>query len=65
MFGADCFSILVSYSKTYEMMTKVQLLEDKGTTGAGLNIGDASGLMKSFGLGGISGTGFSLDDERG
>lgn len=55
---------LIFTPKTYEMMTKVQLLEDKGTSGAGLNVGDASGLMKSFGLGGISGSGFSLDDEK-
>lgn len=55
---------LILTPKTYEMMTKVQLLEDKGTSGAGLNVGDASGLMKSFGLGGISGSGFSLDDEK-
>lgn len=55
---------LILTPKTYEMMTKVQLLEDKGTSGAGLNVGDASGLMKSFGLGGISGSGISLDDEK-
>lgn len=70
IFSIGGCSVLIAFlylfltPKTYEMMTKVQLLEDKGTTGAGLNIGDASGLMKSFGLGGISGTGFSLDDER-
>lgn len=54
---------LVLIPRTYEMMTRVQLLEDKGTTGAGLNVGDAVGLMKSFGLGGISGSGLVLDDE--
>lgn len=49
--------------RTYEMMARVQILEDKGTSGSGFNMGDASGLMKSFGLGGISGGGLNLDDE--
>lgn len=54
---------LVYTPRTYEMMTRVQLLEEKGTTGSGFNMGDASGLMKSFGLGGISGGNLNLDDE--
>ena len=49
--------------RTYEMHTKILLLEDKGTSGSGLNIGDASGLMKSFGLGGVSGGGLNFNDE--
>lgn len=49
--------------RTYEMMTKILLLEDKGTSSSGMNIGDASGLMKTFGLGGISGGSLNLDDE--
>lgn len=67
---AGFFSLLIALlylfltPKTYEIMTKIQLLEDKGTAGAGLNVGDASGLMKTFGLGGISGSGFVLDDEK-
>lgn len=54
---------LVLTPRTYEMMTRVQLLEDKGTSGSGFNMGDASGLMKSFGLGGISGGSLNLDNE--
>lgn len=54
---------LVYTPRTYEMMTRVQLLEDKGTTSSGFNMGDASGLMKSFGLGGISAGNLNLDDE--
>ena len=54
---------LILVPRTYEMMTKILLLEDKGTSSSGLNIGDASGLMKTFGLGGISGGSFNMDDE--
>ena len=54
---------LILVPRTYEMMTKVLLLEDKGTSSSGLNVGDASGLMKTFGLGGISGGSFNMDDE--
>lgn len=54
---------LIFTPKTYEMMAKIQLLEDKGSASGGFNVGDASGLMKSFGLGGISGSGINLDDE--
>lgn len=54
---------LVFVPRTYEMMARVQLLEDKGTSGSGFNMGDASGLMKTFGLGGISGGSLNLDDE--
>ena len=66
---AGCISLilallyLILVPRTYEIMAKVQLLEDKGTSGAGLNIGDAVGLMQSFGLGGISGSGLILDNE--
>ncbi len=54
---------LILVPRTYEIIAKVQLLEDKGTSGSGLNIGDAVGLMQSFGLGGISGSGLILDNE--
>ena len=54
---------LIFTPRTYEMMTRVQLIEDKGTSGSNLNMGDASGLMKAFGLGGISGGSLNLDDE--
>ena len=54
---------LILVPRTYEMMTKILLLEDKGTSSSGMNIGDASGLMKTFGLGGISGGSLNMDDE--
>lgn len=54
---------LVYVPRTYEIMTRVQLLEDKGTSGSGFDMGNASGLMKTFGLGGISGGSLNLDDE--
>lgn len=54
---------LIFTPKTYEMMAKIQLLDDKSSTGGGFNIGEASGLMKSFGLGGVSGTSIIMDDE--
>lgn len=54
---------LVFTPRTYEIMARVQLIEDKGTSSSGFNVGDASGLMKSFGLGGITGSGLNLDDE--
>lgn len=54
---------LVLTPRTYEMMARVQLLEDKGTSGSGFNMGDASGVMKAFGLSGISGGSLNLDDE--
>lgn len=49
--------------RTYDMMAKIQLIEDKGSSGGGFDAGNASGLMKSFGLGGISGSSINLDDE--
>lgn len=54
---------LIFMPKTYEMMTKIQLVEDKSSGSSGFNVGDASGLMKSFGLGGMSGGAVNLDDE--
>lgn len=54
---------LIFTPKTYELMAKIQLLEDKSNAGSGFNVGEATGLMKSFGLGGISGGSVNLDDE--
>ncbi|MCD8268490.1 MAG: tyrosine protein kinase [Parabacteroides sp.] len=54
---------LIYTPKTYEMMAKIQLLEDKSSAGSGFNVEEASGLMKSFGLGGINGGSINLDDE--
>lgn len=54
---------LIFTPRTYEIAAKVQLVEDKSGSNSGFNVGDASGLMQSFGLGGMSGGGINLDDE--
>jgi Uncharacterized protein involved in exopolysaccharide biosynthesis len=55
---------LVIYPRTYEMVAAVQLQDDKESMAGGLGLGDAAGLMKSFGLGGASSGGFNLEDEK-
>ena len=67
---AACFSVipavlyLVLYPKTYEIMAKMKIQEDKDLTSSGsMGLGEAAGLMKSFGLGGGSVAGIVLDDE--
>lgn len=54
---------LIFTPRTYEIAAKIQLVEDKSSSNSGFNVGEASGLMKSFGLGGISGSGINVDDE--
>ena len=54
---------LIFTPRTYEIAAKIQLIEDKSNSSNGFNVGDASGLMKSFGLGGIGGGSINLDDE--
>ena len=68
--AAACFSVipavlyLVLYPKTYEIMAKMKIQEDKDLTSSGsMGLGEAAGLMKSFGLGGGSVAGIVLDDE--
>lgn len=69
--GAGLFSLvlgilyLVLYPKTYETMARVQIQEDQSMLSSGsLGLGEAAGIMKSFGLGGIgSGSGISIDNE--
>ena len=48
---------------TYEMVARIQLQEDKSLGSGGLALGEASGLMKSFGLGNMTGGALSVDDE--
>ena len=51
--------------KTYDIMTKIELRDNNNmASSSGFNIGDASGLMKSFGLGGISSGTLNIDDEE-
>lgn len=55
---------LVMYPKTYEMFSTVQIQDDKDImSSGGVGLGEAAGLMKSFGLGGASGGGINIDDE--
>lgn len=55
---------LVWYPKTYEVMARLQIQEDKELGSGSIGLGEAAGLMKSFGLGGRTGTAIIIDDER-
>ena len=55
--AAACFSVipavlyLVLYPKTYEIMAKMKIQEDKDLTSSGsMGLGEAAGLMKSLAL---------------
>ncbi|MFR2617725.1 GumC family protein [Parabacteroides goldsteinii] len=49
--------------KTYEIMARIKIKDEKGLSGGSFGLGEAAGLMRSFGLGG-GGTGsVSIDDE--
>ncbi len=50
------------YPRTYAFLTGIQIQEDTESGIAGLGLGEAAGLMKSFGLGATSGS-ISIDDE--
>lgn len=53
---------LVLYPRTFEMMARIQIQPEEDS-GAGFGLGEAAGLMKSFGLGGGSSQGVIIDDE--
>ena len=67
--GVFLFSIipavlyLIYYPRTYEMMARIQIQEDKDLGGGSFGLGEAAGLMKSFGLGSVSGGVVNNDDE--
>ena len=67
--GVFLFSIipavlyLIYYPRTYEMMARIQIQEDKDLGGGSFGLGEAAGLMKSFGLGSVSGGVVNIDDE--
>ena len=67
--GVFLFSIipavlyLIYYPRTYEMMARIQIQEDKDLGGSSFGLGEAAGLMKSFGLGGNSGGMINIEDE--
>lgn len=54
---------LVYYPKTYEMMARIQLQDEKGLGSSSFGLGEAAGLMKSFGLGGAGNSSVNMDDE--
>lgn len=56
---------LVLYPRTYEIMARVLIQNNQSALSSGsFGLGEAAGLMKSFGLGGIgSGGGISIDNE--
>lgn len=67
---AACISLvfavlyLVFYPKTYEIVSRIKIQEDKNlASGGSLGLGEAAGLMKSFGLGSSGSGGINLDDE--
>lgn len=54
---------LVFYPRTYEFMSKIKIQEDKGLGSSGIGLGEAAGLMKSFGIGGSGSGVVNIDDE--
>ena len=56
---------VVLYPRTYEVMARVQIQDDASMiSSGGIGLGEAAGLMKSFGIGGMGGGGsISIDDE--
>lgn len=67
--GVALFSIipatlyLVYYPKTYEIISRVLIQDDLDSGSGGFGLGEAAGMMKSFGLGGGSKGVISVDDE--
>lgn len=53
---------LVLYPRTYEMMARIQV-QPEDEMGGSFGLGEAAGLMKSFGLGGGAVQGINIDDE--
>ena len=58
---AACISLvcailyMVLYPQTYEFVARIKIQEDKNLgSGGSMGLGEAAGLMKSFGLGSIS-----------
>lgn len=54
---------LLCYPRTYGVMARIQIQDEKELGGGSFGLGEAAGLMKSFGLGGISGGGINIEDE--
>ena len=54
---------LLIYPRTYEISARIQVQEDRDLGGGSLGLGDAAGLMKSFGLGSVGGGAVNIEDE--
>lgn len=54
---------LMYYPRTYEIVSRVKMQDDSEIASGGVSLGDASGLMKSFGLNGASNGAIIIDDE--
>ncbi|MDR1602130.1 MAG: tyrosine protein kinase [Tannerella sp.] len=54
---------LTLYPRTYEFMARFQVQEDAGISPAGFGLGEAAGIMKSFGIGGGSMGSVNIEDE--
>ncbi|MDR0430040.1 MAG: tyrosine protein kinase [Tannerellaceae bacterium] len=68
--GVGIFAVILAvfylllYPKTYETMARVQIQDENNPLSSGsLALGEAAGLMKSFGLGGLSSGSIVIDDE--
>lgn len=67
---AACISLVLAicyitlYPQTYEIGSRLKIQPEKDLgSGGGFGLGEAAGVMKSFGLGGVSGGAINLDDE--
>ena len=54
---------LFVYPRTYEIAARIQIQEDKDLGGGGFGLGEAAGLMKSFGLGSVGSGAVNIEDE--
>lgn len=68
--GAFCVSTffavlyLLFYPRTYELKASFKIQDETGlSSSGGMSLGDAAGLMKSFGLNGSTGGAIVIDDE--
>ncbi|MDR1259756.1 MAG: tyrosine protein kinase [Tannerellaceae bacterium] len=56
-------SYLIWYPRTYEIMARIQIMEEQDLGGASLGMSEAMGLMRSFGLNGITKGSVNIEDE--
>ncbi|MDL2266271.1 tyrosine protein kinase, partial [Parabacteroides sp. OttesenSCG-928-G21] len=54
---------LVLYPKTYEMVARIQLQDETSIGSGSFGMGEAAGLMRTFGLNPTAGMGINMDDE--